>query len=104
MEAVLLYFMVIVDIISIKDAMKLLSLQPQVTNVAINIFFLSSLLLTNDGKAGAMNYIFFPRLAFPDVNGVVATGSVLKPFTFLGICCVLMLVLCERRYRKVDIY
>lgn len=104
MEAVLLYFMVIVDIILIKDAMELLLLPPQVTNVAVNIFFLSSLLLTNDGKTGILNYIFFPRLAFSDVNGVVATGSVLKPFAFLGIGCILMLVLCERRYRKVDIY
>lgn len=105
-DAITFYGLVLLNIVVIDIVLVLILHKKQVSNIFVNAFFVFSLLLPLKNEHSLLNCIFFPRLAFANVNGVM--GGIDIPMHYLKvllfICFVVICIIGQARYKNMDIY
>lgn len=105
-NAVTFYGLVLLNIAAIDILLALILHKKQASNIFINAFFVLSLLLPIKNGNSLLNCIFFPRLAFPRVNGVMGGVDIPSYYLqiFLVLCFVVICIIGQARYKNMDVY
>ena len=105
-NTVVFYGLVLLNIVALDVVFALVLHRKQVSNIFLNVFFVISLLLPIKSESSLLNCIFFPRLAFARVNGVISGTDIdtLYLQLFLLIYFVIICVVGQEKYKNMDIY